>query len=174
MSKCPSLLHYPVKPEIGILTVRYHKGSARLGSARLAWLAWLESALKDDTIRFAATVSSCLLAKRIPRNCDLTSGKTRKTIGAKSGLRKQRPVRDLHLDRLCRSLASTIAWNEVRSSGPRVRPVYFYFINLFNKNDHATLASLFSSESISAVGAGTTADNLERHRKITDGFSREA
>ncbi|KAH3777052.1 hypothetical protein DPMN_178489 [Dreissena polymorpha] len=44
------------------------------------------SASKDDTIHFAATVSSCLLAKRIPRNCDSTSGKTRKSIGAKSGL----------------------------------------------------------------------------------------
>ncbi|KAH3733782.1 hypothetical protein DPMN_040216 [Dreissena polymorpha] len=45
-----------------------------------------QSASKDDTIRFAATVSSCLLAKRISRNCDLTSRKTRKSIGAKFGL----------------------------------------------------------------------------------------
>ncbi|KAH3783782.1 hypothetical protein DPMN_161732 [Dreissena polymorpha] len=45
-----------------------------------------QSASKDDTILCAATVSSCVLAKRIPHNCDLTSGKTRKSIGAKSGL----------------------------------------------------------------------------------------
>ena len=50
---------------------------------------------------------------------------------------------------------------------------YFYCIYLFNKNEHATLASLFSTERISAVGAGTTEANLKRHRKIIDGFSRE-
>ncbi|KAH3801844.1 hypothetical protein DPMN_155506 [Dreissena polymorpha] len=49
-------------------------------------VALYQSASKHDTIGFAATVSFCLLAKRIPRNCDLTSGKTRKSIGAKSGL----------------------------------------------------------------------------------------
>ncbi|KAH3712607.1 hypothetical protein DPMN_004158 [Dreissena polymorpha] len=52
----------------------------------LSKVSLYQSASKDNTIRFAATVSSCLLAKRIPRNCDLTSGKTRKSIGAKSGL----------------------------------------------------------------------------------------
>ncbi|KAH3841487.1 hypothetical protein DPMN_114952 [Dreissena polymorpha] len=50
---------------------------------------------------------------------------------------------------------------------------YFYFIYLYNKNEHAILASLFPSERISAVGAGTMEANLKRHIKIIDGFSRE-
>ncbi|KAH3748278.1 hypothetical protein DPMN_182716 [Dreissena polymorpha] len=52
----------------------------------LSKVSLYQSASKDNTIRFAATVSSCFLAKQIPRNCDLSSGKTRKSKGAKSGL----------------------------------------------------------------------------------------
>ncbi|KAH3855579.1 hypothetical protein DPMN_098147 [Dreissena polymorpha] len=51
--------------------------------------------------------------------------------------------------------------------------MHFYFIYLINKHDRATFALLFSSESISSVGARTTADTLERHGKIAGGFSRE-
>ncbi|KAH3845066.1 hypothetical protein DPMN_087335 [Dreissena polymorpha] len=39
MSKCPSLLHYPVKPEIGIFTCAYSKPLGLNGS--LPWLEWL-------------------------------------------------------------------------------------------------------------------------------------